>query len=68
MDGGGPDDPGDTTRSTHFLACEHHHARAHAGGGVQDPSARRYLKLGFGGVHMESNQRLMYTSAWASPQ
>jgi hypothetical protein len=27
-----------------------------------------YLKLGFGGEHTESNQRLMYTSAWASPQ
>jgi hypothetical protein len=23
----------------------------------------RYLKLGFGGAHTESNQRLMYTSA-----
>jgi hypothetical protein len=30
--------------------------------------ARRYMKLGFGGAHTESNQRLMYTSAWASPQ
>src|SRR4029077_4552505 len=28
----------------------------------------RYLKVGFGGAHTESNQRLMYTSAWASPQ
>lgn len=26
------------------------------------------LKSGFGGVHTESNQRLIYTSAWASPQ
>jgi hypothetical protein len=24
---------------------------------------RRYVKLGFGGVHADSNQRLMYTSA-----
>jgi hypothetical protein len=24
---------------------------------------QRYLKLGFGGAHTESNQRLMYTSA-----
>jgi hypothetical protein len=23
----------------------------------------RYMKLGFGGVHTDSNQRLMYTSA-----
>jgi hypothetical protein len=30
--------------------------------------AKSYLKLGFGGEHTESNQRLMYTSAWASPQ
>jgi len=30
--------------------------------------ASRYLKLAFGGAHVESNQRLMYTSAWASPQ
>ncbi len=28
----------------------------------------RYRKLGFGGVHTESNQRLMYTWACASPQ
>jgi hypothetical protein len=27
-----------------------------------------YLKVGFGGAHTESNHRLMYTSAWASPQ
>jgi hypothetical protein len=27
------------------------------------PSARRYLKIGFGGAHTDSNQRLMYTSA-----
>jgi hypothetical protein len=26
-------------------------------------AARRYLKLGFGGAHTDSNQRLMYTSA-----
>jgi LysR family hca operon transcriptional activator len=25
--------------------------------------ARRYVKLGFGGAHTDSNQRLMYTSA-----
>jgi hypothetical protein len=25
--------------------------------------ANRYLKLGFGGAHTDSNQRLMYTSA-----
>lgn len=27
-----------------------------------------YLKVGLGGAHTESNQRLMYISAWASPQ
>jgi hypothetical protein len=32
------------------------------------PEILRYLKVGFGGTHTESNQRLMYTSAWASPQ
>jgi hypothetical protein len=26
-------------------------------------AAARYLKLGLGGAHTESNQRLMYTSA-----
>jgi hypothetical protein len=26
------------------------------------------VKSGFGGEHMESNHRLMYTCAWASPQ
>jgi hypothetical protein len=28
-----------------------------------DPPVKRYLKLGFGDAHTESNQRLMYTSA-----
>ena len=28
-----------------------------------DASVSDYLKLGFGGAHTESNQRLMYTSA-----
>jgi hypothetical protein len=36
--------------------------------GIELTAARRYVKLGFGGVHTDSNQRLMYTSAWASPQ
>lgn len=31
-------------------------------------TARNYLKVGFGGAHAASNQRLMYISAWASPQ
>src|SRR5712692_3925554 len=35
---------------------------------ILDSSLSGYLKLGFGGAHTESNQRLMYTSAWASPQ
>jgi hypothetical protein len=43
--------------------------RVHKPGARDLPSpARRYLKFGFGGAHTESNQRLMYTSAWASPQ
>ena len=35
---------------------------------VARDGAACYLKLGLGGAHTESNQRLMYTSAWASPQ
>jgi len=31
--------------------------------GIELSSARRYVKLGFGGAHTDSNQRLMYTSA-----
>jgi hypothetical protein len=31
--------------------------------GVELTPARRYVKLGFGGAHTDSNQRLMYTSA-----
>ena len=31
--------------------------------GMELRPARRYVKLGFGGAHTDSNQRLMYTSA-----
>jgi LysR family hca operon transcriptional activator len=31
--------------------------------GIELTPARRYVKLGFGGAHTDSNQRLMYTSA-----
>ena len=31
--------------------------------GVELTPARRYVNLGFGGAHTDSNQRLMYTSA-----
>jgi LysR family transcriptional regulator, hca operon transcriptional activator len=31
--------------------------------GIELTPARRYVKLGFGGEHTDSNQRLMYTSA-----
>ena len=31
--------------------------------GIELTLARRYVKLGFGGAHTDSNQRLMYTSA-----
>jgi len=31
--------------------------------GNNESSVKLYLKLGFGGAHTESNQRLMYTSA-----
>ncbi len=31
--------------------------------GVELTPSRRYVKLGFGGAHTDSNQRLMYTSA-----
>jgi LysR family hca operon transcriptional activator len=31
--------------------------------GMELGPARRYVKLGFGGAHTDSNQRLMYTSA-----
>jgi len=31
--------------------------------GIELTPARRYIKLGFGGAHTDSNQRLMYTSA-----
>jgi hypothetical protein len=31
--------------------------------GIELTPARRYVNLGFGGAHTDSNQRLMYTSA-----
>ena len=31
--------------------------------GIELTPARRYVKLGFGGAHTDSNHRLMYTSA-----
>jgi len=31
--------------------------------GMELRPARRYVKLGFGGAHTDSNQRLIYTSA-----
>jgi hypothetical protein len=31
--------------------------------GIELTPERRYVKLGFGGAHTDSNQRLMYTSA-----
>jgi LysR family hca operon transcriptional activator len=31
--------------------------------GIELTPARCYVKLGFGGAHTDSNQRLMYTSA-----
>jgi len=34
----------------------------------QAASCVYFVKSGFAGVHTESNHRLMYTWAWASPQ
>jgi hypothetical protein len=31
--------------------------------GTELTPSKRYVKLGFGGAHTDSNQRLMYTSA-----
>ena len=31
--------------------------------GIELTPSKRYVKVGFGGAHTESNQRLMYTSA-----
>jgi hypothetical protein len=63
-----------TMSGTVILGNERRVARATLGPGPENRQAGLYgagdarPKFGFGGVHTESNQRLMYTSAWASPQ
>ena len=52
--------------SQYKVQAQGRQANAHRAASLRRRSP--YLKFGFGGVHTESNQRLMYTSAWASPQ